>query len=305
MAVDPWYSFTDKNLEKDVQLYRGNVYGAGSGTDTYTGDDSKQHYNPKSGMVGGNTFVNIAGGHVGRAVYGGGAMASVGTITKETKHESIVDGFGLSWPYAFEFAANTGKATVNVTGGHIGTRQLDGGDVYGSSRGEAGDRYDMAKLALTNETEVNINYTSPYELGDNDTEETFQNDFTKQCITGAVHGSGENGYVYGDTHVTLNKGLIGHSLYGAGKGKGTYTKALNKIGGGGTYDAKIYSLIAGKVMGNTYVTMYGGHVATILPDMARPLLVTCGPVPLILRRPLVSPTNLTMHTTSSAAVRLP
>ena len=147
-----------------------------------------------------------------------------------------------------------------MTGGHIGTRQLEGGDVYGSSRGVAGDRYDMANLALTNETEVNINYTSPYELGDNDTEETFQNDFTKQCITGAVHGSGENGYVYGDTHVTLNKGLIGHSLYGAGKGKGTYTKPLNKIGGGGTYDAKIYSLIAGKVMGNTYVTMYGGHV---------------------------------------------
>ena len=32
------------------------------------------------------------------------------------------------------------------------------------------------------------------------------------------------------------------------------------IGGGGTYDAKIYSLIAGRVMGNTYVTMNDGHV---------------------------------------------
>ena len=229
-------------------------------------------------MVGGNTFVNIAGGHVGRAVYGGGAMASVGTITSSTPHESIENGFGLSWPYAFEFADGTGKATVNVTGGHIGTRQLEGGDVYGSSRGEAGDRYKMAHLALTNETEVNINYTSPYELGDNDTEETFQNDFTKQCITGSVHGSGENGYVYGNTKVTLNEGLIGHSLYGAGKGKGTYTKALNKITATvttdntpaepvttptqteTTYQADIYSLIAGRVMGNTYVTMNGGHV---------------------------------------------
>ena len=254
---DPWYSFTDKDLEKDVQLHRGNVYGAGSGTDTYTGDDGAEYWNQKSGMVGGNTFVNIAGGHVGRAVYGGGAMASVGTITKETKHESIVDGFALSWPYAFEFAANTGKATVNVTGGHIGTRQLDGGDVYGSSRGEAGDRYDMAKLALTNETEVNINYPTTIDMP---SVTAIQNDFTTQCITGSVHGSGENGYVYGDTKVTLNKGLIGHSLYGAGKGNGTYTKALTKIGGGGTYDAKIYSLIAGKVMGNTEVTMNGGRV---------------------------------------------
>ena len=256
---DTWYSFTDKTLEKDVQLYRGNVYGAGSGSDTYTGDDSKQHYNPKSGMVGGNTFVNIAGGHVGRSVYGGGAMATVGTITSETKHESIENGFGLSWPYKFEFAANTGKATVNVTGGHIGTRQLDGGDVYGSSRGEAGNRYEMANLALTNETEVNINYPTTIDMT---SESAIQDDFTKQCITGSVHGSGENGYVYGDTYVTLNKGLVGHSLYGAGKGKGTYTKALNKLPGSGegTYDAKIYSLIAGKVMGNTNVTMYGGHV---------------------------------------------
>ena len=97
---DPWYSFTDKDLEKDVQLYRGNVYGAGSGSDTYTGDDSKQHYNPKSGMVGGNTFVNIAGGHVGRAVYGGGAMASVGTITSSTPHESIEKRDGRSYRYS-------------------------------------------------------------------------------------------------------------------------------------------------------------------------------------------------------------
>ena len=255
---DPWYSFTDKNLEKDVQLHRGNVYGAGSGSDTYT-DDGKEHYNPKSGMVGGNTFVNIAGGHVGRSVYGGGAMASVGTITKETKHESIENGFGLSWPYAFEFAANTGKATVNVTGGHIGTRQLEGGDVYGSSRGEAGDRYEMADLAYTYETEVNINYPSTIDMT---SETAIQNDFTTQCITGSVHGSGENGYVYGNTKVTLNEGLIGHSLYGAGKGKGTYTKELNKLPGSGEgkYDAKIYSLIAGKVMGNTYVTMNGGRV---------------------------------------------
>ena len=254
---DPWYNFgTNETVRAKAQLNRGNVYGAGSGSDTYT-DDSKEHYNQKSGMVGGNTFVNIAGGHIGRSVYGGGAMASVGTITSETKHESIVNGFGLSWPYAFEFAANTGKATVNVTGGHIGTRKLDGGDVYGSSRGVAGDRYEMAHLAFTNETEVNITYPSTIDMT---SESAIQDDFTTQCITGSVHGSGENGYVYGDAKVTLNEGLIGHSLYGAGKGNGTYTKTLNKIGGSGTYDAKIYSLIAGKVMGNTEVIMNGGRV---------------------------------------------
>ena len=193
------------------------------------------------------------------AVYGGGAMASVGVITGKTKHESESTSFALSWPYEFVFATGTGKATINVTGGHIGTGQFEGGDVYGSSRGEAGDRYEMADLAYTYETEVNINYPSTIDMT---SETAIQNDFTTQCITGSVHGSGENGYVYGNTKVTLNEGLIGHSLYGAGKGKGTYTKELNKLPGSGTgtYPAKIYSLIAGKVMGNTYVTMNGGHV---------------------------------------------
>ena len=235
---------------------RGNVYGAGCGTDTYTKED-EQLYNPLAGIVRGNTEVNIDGGHIVRSVYGGGAMASVGVITGKTKHESESTSFALSWPYEFVFTTGTGKATVNVTGGHIGTGQFDGGDVYGSSRGEAGDRYEMADLAYTYETEVNINYPSTIDMT---SETAIQNDFTTQCITGSVHGSGENGYVYGNTKVTLNKGLIGHSLYGAGKGNGTYTKALNKIGSSGTYDAQIYSLIAGKVMGNTYVTMNGGRV---------------------------------------------
>jgi hypothetical protein len=77
-----------------------------------------------------------------------------------------------------------------------------------------------------------------------------------------VHGSGEDGYVYGDARVTLNKGLIVHSIYGAGKGKGTYKVTLNQIGGeaGDTYESDIYSLISGKVMGNTYVTMNDGIV---------------------------------------------
>ena len=182
---DPWYNFgTNETVRAKAQRNRGNVYGAGSGSDTYTGDDGKEHYNPKSGMVGGNTFVNIAGGHIGRSVYGGGAMASVGTITSEEKHESETTSFALSWPYKFEFAKNTGKATVNVTGGHIGTRQLDGGDVYGSSRGEAGDRYATAHLAVVKETEVNVNYPTTADMPD---EATIQDDFTIPCVTGSVH----------------------------------------------------------------------------------------------------------------------
>ena len=177
--------------------------------------------------------------------------------TIANKHTNVKTSFALSWPYKFEFAPNTGKATVNITGGHIGTLQTDGGDVFGSSRGEAGDRYTTAHLAYVKETEVNVNYPTTADLPNM---ETIQNDFTIPCITGAVHGSGENGYVYGDTKVTLINGLIGHSLYGGGKGKGTYTKTLNAVDGDKPYEANIYSLIAGKVFGNTTVTMLGGRV---------------------------------------------
>ncbi len=290
---DPWYSFIPENmaetnpsykdyeeLNTKAQSNRGNVYGAGSGSDTYTSriwtdadedgveDDGevveRGLYNHKSGMVAKHTTVNIKGGHVGRSVYGGGAMAMVGTITNvadtitTAKHRDENSSFALSWPYKIEFAPGSGKATVNITGGHIGTRNLDGGDVYGSSRGTAGDRYITAHMAYVNETEVNINYPTTIDITQAGID--IENDFSTQCVTGSVHGSGEDGYVYGDTHVTLNGGLIGHSLYGGGKGAGTYEVTLNMIGSSESYKSNIYSLISGKVMGNTYVTMTDGQV---------------------------------------------
>ena len=239
--------------------FRGNVYGGGCGTDTYE-EDGEVKYNPEAGIVRGNTTVNINGGLIAHSVYGAGSMGSVGTITNLSRHADETNSFALSWPYEFTFAENTGKATVNINGGHIGVQLTNGnieikgdGDVYGSARGEAGDRYAMARLALVKETEVNVNYPSTADMAD-------VTDLSTPCVTGSVHGSGENGYVYGDTKVTMNEGLIGHSLYGAGKGKGTYTKTLRKLDDSGDYSAEIYSLIAGKVMGNTYVTMNGGIV---------------------------------------------
>lgn len=269
---DPWWTVGDDDLDKKYRANRGNVYGAGSGSDTYTGDDGMQHYNPKTGMVGGSTTVNIRGGHIGRSVYGAGAMASVGNITNgadttdvtKAKHFDEKTGFALSWPYKFVFAPNTGKATINVTGGHIGTKDIDGGDVFGGARGKAGDRYATSHLAYVYETEVNIDYPETPAVS---AIPNIFDDFSIPCVTGSVSGSGEDGFVYGDTHVTLNKGLIGHSLYGGGKGKGTYKQKLLKIGATENstnsddyYEADIYSLIAGKVFGNTYVTMNDGYV---------------------------------------------
>ena len=272
-STDPWAKFTDETIGLKAEITRGNVYGAGCGTDTYTdtSDGNKEKHNPWSGMVAGNTTVNIKGGYITQNVYGAGSIASVGTVISSTIHRDIDDeglsnevvrGFALSWPYEFVYAPNTGKATVNITGGHLGVVQSDGtytgGDVYGSARGEADNRYAMALLAKVKETEVNINYPTTADIANVDL-----TDETTQCITGSVHGSGENGFVYDDTHVTLDKGLIVHSLYGGGKGKGTYKKSIEILAGadkGQSRDQDVYGLLSGKVLGNTYVTMNDGHV---------------------------------------------
>ena len=92
---------TDTSIDGGAAYaYRGNVYGGGCGTDMYdsNGDTTKDAYNPLAGIVKGTTTINIAGGQVVHNVYGAGAMGSVGGGAD----------------------ANSGKTTINVTGGRIG-----------------------------------------------------------------------------------------------------------------------------------------------------------------------------------------
>lgn len=215
---------------------RGNVYGAGAGTDKYNGN-----YNPKGGIVLGNTKVTVEGGYISRNVYGAGAMASVGTASIIDTNKNSSSSFALSWPYKYQHVPGTGDAVVVITGGHIGTaaNPSESGDVYGSARGEAGDRYVYNRLANVRTAMVTVNYGNP------------SDDITgNNVIVGSVYGSGENGHVYDSTQVTLKKGLVGGSVFGGGKGVDTYisgTKAL-------------HSITAGKVYGNTHVTIDGGRV---------------------------------------------
>ncbi len=238
--------------------YRGNVYGGGCGTDTYN-DGEVDKYNPLAGIVYGNTRVDIEGGHVVRNVYGAGAMGSVGTITSSVKNESVDKGFGLSWPYKFEYAANTGKTTINITGGRIGCGGENDGNVFGAARGTANvgeydvdkQRYEEALLANVRETEVIVNYPS--------TPSSIVNG--AKCITGSVFGGGEDGHVNENAKITITGGLIGHSVYGGGKGKGTYRGKLKEIAGNhAEYETDICSWTAGKIYGNTEIVMTGGHV---------------------------------------------
>jgi hypothetical protein len=170
---------------------RGNVYGSGCGTDTYTGADSKTYFDFNAGIVRGNTTVLIDGGHVVHNVYGGGAMGSVGTYTFDANGKPI------------SCAEGTGTCTVIVSGGQIGVAGAtmaghgkggpdDYGHVFGAGRGEMHDPNfypNLEKCAFFNKTILNISGTA--------------------FLTGSAYGGSESGHVLGDTDVTISGGQIG------------------------------------------------------------------------------------------------
>ena len=262
-----------------------DVYGGGYGSDDYKTKtpitvagyaQTDYTFTPMqwAGCVGGDTYVDIKGGHVRKSVYGGGEMASVGIInyTHAVKNDNKENGFILSWPYKVEYlpfvdGGRIGGATyVSVTGGRIGAKSgdddfdTDNGDVYGAGKGIAGDYNDYVFCANVRSTNVTINMNSDgvtpknYEAGGN-------------CVAGAVYGGGENGHVMENTLLTLKNGLVGHSIYGGGSGKGKFDTRLLKIGApanstnpNDSIVRNIYSITAGKVFGNTEILMEGGQV---------------------------------------------
>ena len=215
--------------------YRGNVYGAGCGTDKYTdtNDNNKEKYNPLAGIVQGNTTVNISGGHVVRNVYGAGAMGSVGTAD----------------------VATSGKTTVTVSGGRIGYdgNSNNDGNIFGAARGDLSATGD--NLAQVRETEVNISYeTTP--TADNE-------DKNVQLIAGSVFGGGEAGKVKGSVAVNMTGGLVLKDVYGGGALADTQTSnwdatANQNVGGWADTNQKsalnttTVRLTGGTILGEAY-----------------------------------------------------
>jgi hypothetical protein len=182
--------------------YRGNVYGGGCGTDTYTvkenaGTESEKTYtyfNRLAGIVRGNTEVNITGGHVVHNVYGGGAMGSVGVFTREAsdnihvpgKITGITSGGKCTVTVSGGIVGNTGAKMINETGGPD-----DFGHVFGGARGEVHDLADypnLERVVYVDNTEVTI---------------------SDGLVTGSVYGGSESGHVRGNTNVTVSGGQIG------------------------------------------------------------------------------------------------
>ncbi len=234
-----------ENLDNNM-LFTGNVYGGGRGVDLTSNND----YSVTAGKVFGNTRTEITGGTIYRNVYGGGSLACVGVVDEPT----------------------SGRATVIITGGQIGTdggasannyatlipvreHRKENGFVFGSGRGmAAAGNSALVRMAYTKNTVVTVGGSES----------------TTAYVTGSVFGGGENGHVRKNTKVYIKDNCyIGTELIDAeheiddnGRGRLLYRGNVYGAGRGLDYqvDGSDYSLTAGRVEGDAYVEVSGGYI---------------------------------------------
>ena len=231
----------------------GNVYGGGKGKIDSAGELAVSKVaDLDAGLVKGNTIVTINGTtettKIVHNVYGGGAVGSVGTFTRDAN----------GMPTA---CTSGGQATVTINGGQVGHDRKDSGMVNGSSRGWEGNPTGsfLNQLAWVNNASVVIGDAT-----------TSDEDDKGPSILGSVYGGGENGHNYSDGNVTINKGTIGNAkesanaydcgnVYGAGCGTDTYWVDADEDGE--KDDGEVHqNPMAGLVRGNTTITVNGGNV---------------------------------------------
>ena len=227
-------------------IYRGNVYGGGRGVTPIDNKDTTidaHEYSATAGRVYGNATVEINGGHIYHDVFGGGSLASVGTLVYKIDtvngHRRYLDPMGnvidtVKYPYRFlrsktsstagwtdttldktytrsyyrdDPVTGTGLATVIVRGGIVGTDGINEGGVFGSGRGIAGARTSrVAHLANANNTKVYI-----YGAHGTDDSNTVAGT-TGADIRSTVFGGGANGHVLENTQVRMTGGKVGVPL---------------------------------------------------------------------------------------------
>ena len=238
-----------KQLASSEDNSIGDVFGGSKGT--LQGGWVKSQ---KLGLVK-NTTVNISEAEGSTTtiygnVYGGGEIASVGSYTyadatqaAEYTAAHAPEEMTVGDVYAM-LDENTGLAVINITGGTIGQNSLSDtkGSVFGGCLGKSGTEYSGYSFVKT--AQVTLDGGTVY---------------------GCVFGGGENGHVYKDTDVKIKSGTVGIPLDNVADAD-TVSNMIyrgNVYGGGRGVDKTSlndYSLTAGKVNGNTNVTVEGGTI---------------------------------------------
>ena len=246
--------FRDDAIHNCDNPYHGSVFGGGSGLELYSSNGQNVYHN-QAGWVKGNSTVNIVqGAHVMRNVYGGSNVASVGQV-EMNGDTPVTDSAGY-----FNPVANTGLATVNISGGIVGTdgesstllyeghpTVVSNGNVFGSSYGYA--VIGQKDFAHVNNTHVIIAAGAD--------------------IRGSVFGGGEDGIVLDSTYVEILDGTIGMPMTAEESVLDEFGSSVvgpiykgNVYGGGRGLDLHndTISTVAGFVKSNTHVVMTGGLV---------------------------------------------
>ena len=294
-------------------LIGGSVFGGGKGLGQYTTTlldytkntptlkSQEQIYSWTAGKVYGNTRVNMTGGHVMHNVYGGGYNGSVGKgnyaggaddyysngygelpLDNNANLWTLTEGLhDMAWHFL-----NSGKATVIVSGGTIGTEsnaEADGfpyGNVFGSSRGKAA-------IAIPGQLSPRYRYIPEFYLGyANETEVEIGSNGSSNGprIYGSVYGSGQDGHVRRDTKVTVYSGVIGNqytnsadltskqwlhrgNIYGAGSGIGLDANNVQNYSSGSVTCATQVIIQGGTIYQNVYG---GGALASVGPPKVPP-----------------------------------
>lgn len=206
--------------EKAKYDLMGNVYGGGRGLDTIVANGNIG-YSMSAGYVRDHTLVKISGTPIiHRNVYGGGSMGTVGDYGPYCRLD-----FWQDDPANFQRATKAGQyhnssngAATVVIKGTVGTSadvgNHYGGNVYGSSRGQANNSADYA--SHKDFYDAGGFGEMAYVVGSHVVVDT------NALIYGNVYGGGENGHVdFAGTLVEILNGHIHGNVFGGGKGTNT------------------------------------------------------------------------------------
>lgn len=220
--------FGNTRVDMLLGTVEGNIFGACKGIRPHERPDLDEI--TTRGIVDGWTTVNMSGGTVHGNLYGGGEIGSVDRFTGENSS---------TWSrYSSQSAENQakyGNTYVNVTGGTVGYPKavFNSGDslsfVYGGGKGQDSAAY---------KTYANVKNTYVIVSGG--------------LVSGSVFGGAEDGHVLGNTNVTISDGAL--------IGSGGFTHELDGCVLGGGRNINNLHRGAGRVQGNTYVTVTGGRI---------------------------------------------